>query len=665
MFGDQVGQTQSMTRSNTWTYIGIALGVLILNACSCDDTILVADTPGTCEPDYACATGTEYRNGECQPSRCGSDAECCPGQKCNVAAGFCSSQFKECDDDEACSEVPGQTCIDFRDGRFCGYPNKDNALTSAGTQACVVDTECDSGRACVGGRCVIFAPCEGGCADGEICDIDSNSCFAMPTCEAQCGEGQLAVVADPETMSGPQCCLVECACATLPPILPGQYGWNAEIAASAQTVAVSAYDAVYGDLIVAFYDDEGAELSVQYVDGFPTDGAIEANPNGGRGGRYGAGEDVGEHTSIVIDDQEVVHVAYYDRDNGRLKYANYVAGTWSSHVVDESAHVGRYTSIAIGPDGNPRIAYMMVEGMVNPIPEPQAGLRYATARTNMPASPSDWSVQIVDSRDVPQPICGGGCMSNQACVDLGAGPTCVAEAMGCMMCESDEACVDDAGTATCETEIGTVPLDSLPEGTGLFADLVMTSTGTAMIAYYDSIDGDLKLATQSGAGFSLQVLDGDDAMEPTNVGAHASIAVSDDGAQMGVAYFDVSKDDLVYLDLVSQERQVVDDGLMPPDLNMVGADASLVFDSFGNPAIAYQDPTNIDLVYARRLGSPAMWSHEAMRGNAQGGQPGTAAGFYACQARRGDKTFVGAVDVSFDDESNLVLDLSVDVRPLD
>lgn len=636
-----------------------------LGACSCDDEILVANQAGTCEPTYDCPTGTEYRNGECKTSRCASDGECCPGQKCNVAAGFCVSQLSECADNSDCTEIPGQECIDFRGAQHCGYPNLANTLNEAGTQSCVVDPDCASGRSCVGGRCLVFAPCEGGCAAGEICDIDTNTCFPSDTCDLTCGEGQLAAVSDPDTMSGPQCCLVECACITLPPVLPGQYGWNAEIAVSPQTIAVSAYDAVYGDLVVAFYDEVGTELSVQYVDGFPTDGAIEANPNARRGGRYGPGEDVGEHTSIVIDAQEVVHVAYYDRDGGRLKYGNYIAGTWSTHVVDESAHVGRYTSIAMGADGNPRIAYMMVEGMVDADPTAQAGLKYATARTNMPASSSDWSVSLVDSRATPLPICGGGCSSNEACVDLGMGPACLGETTGCDMCESDEACIDNAGTPACETVIGTVPLDGLPEGTGLFADLVMTATGTPMIAYYDSIEGDLKLATGTGNGFSVEILDGADMMDPTNVGAYASIAVSDDGTQMGVAYFDVSKDDLIYLDLVTGERQVIDDGLMPPDLNMVGADASLVFDSFGNPAVAYQDPTNIDLIYARRLGSPAMWSQEAIRGDSRAGQPGTAAGFYACQARRGDKAYVGAVDVNFDDEGNLELDLSVQVQPLD
>lgn len=639
--------------------------VLVLAGCSCDEEILLPDLPGTCEPTYDCPAGTEYRNGECKASRCASDADCCPGQKCNVAAGFCGDQLVSCDADADCAEVPGQTCISFRGDQYCGYPNRTGSLSAAGTQPCVADTDCAEGRSCTGGRCVIFAPCNGGCAQGEICDIDTNTCFPY-ACSANCGEGQLAVVADPETMSGPQCCLVECTCATLPPVLPGQYGWNAEIAVDAQTVAVSAYDAVYGDLVVAFFDDEGNEISVQYVDGFPVDGPVEANPNARRGGRYAPGPDVGEHTSIAIDGQGVLHVAYYDREEGRLKYANYAGGQWTTSVVDETDHVGMYTSIAIGPDGNPRIAYMLVEGTVAPLPAKQSGLKYAAARTNMPSSPSDWSIQLVDTVDKPEPICGGGCTRGKACVDLGVGPECAFETMGCAMCATDEVCVMDAGgNPTCEAEINAVPLDSLPEGTGLFADLVFTSTGTPMIAYYDSIAGDLRLATGNGAGFALRTLDGDDAMNPTNVGQFASIAVSADGAQAGVAYFDATKDDLVYLDLGTGERQVVDDGLMPPDLNMVGADASLVFDAFGNPAIAYQDPTNIDLIYARRLGEPPMWSHQTMRGDPRGTAEGTAAGFYACQARRGDKAYVGSVDVTFDQESNLVLDLKVEVRNLD
>lgn len=651
---------------NAWTYIVALLGALPLGACSCDEEILIANEPGLCEPTFNCATGLEYRNGECKPARCGGDTDCCPGQKCNAATGLCGDQFIECQSDGDCLEVPGQLCIAFRGGSFCGYPNASRSQSEAGTQPCARDSDCDPGRSCMGNRCVLFAPCEGGCADGEICDIDSNVCFPMPECAETCGDGQIRVVADPETQSGPQCCRVECACATLPPVLPGQYGWNAAIAADPQTVAVSAYDAVYGDLVVAFYDGEGALTRVEYVDGFPTTGPVVANPTARRGGRSEPGPDVGEHTSIAIDDTGVVHVAYYDRTEGRLKYAYSSGGEWTTSVVDETGHVGMYTSLAVGADGNPRIAYMMVEGTVDPDPMPRTGLKYATARTNLPSSPADWSTEVLDSRLKPPPICNGGCNSGEECVDLGGGPACAPESSACDECGMDEVCVEDTGgMPVCEAEVSTVPLDDLIEGTGLFADLVITSTGTPVIAYYDAIDGDLRLATGGNAGFALRTLDGADEMNPTNVGQHASIAESDDGSTLAVAYFDATEDDLVYMNVRTGEREIVDDGLMPPDLAMVGADAALVFDAFGNPAVAYQDPTHIDLVYARRLGSPPMWSNETLRGAPVGTEPGTAAGFYACQARRGEQAFVGAVDVTFDEESNLVLDLQVEVRPLD
>lgn len=656
-----------MTNRKRWTHIALALGALVFGACSCEEEILVADEPGTCEPTYECPMGTEYRRGECRPQRCMDDTDCCPGQRCNAALGFCGDQFEECTEDSDCTEVPGRACIQFRGGMFCGYPNASRTVNEAGTQSCVTNGDCDEGRSCVGGRCLIFAPCEGGCPDGEVCDIDSNTCFVEETCEVSCGDGQIRVVADPETMSGPQCCLVECACATLPPVLPGQYGWHAAIAASEESVAVSAYDAVYGDLVVAYFDDEGNELSVDYVDGFPVDGPLEANPDGPRGGRYGFGPDVGEDTAITIDGTGVVHVAYYDRDEGNLKYAHYSGGAWTTSVVDDMGQVGRYTSIAVGPDGNPRIAYMMVEGTLDPNPQPMTALMYAEARTNLPASPADWDIRALDRRPKPEPICMGGCPGDDVCVDLGGGPACTPEVTGCMGCGNDEVCVaDGGGMPTCQAEIPTFMLEALVEGTGLFADLTITSTGTPIIAYYDSLDGDLRLATGTATGgFTLRTLDGDDPMAPSDVGQHASVAVAEDGT-VGVAYFDTTADDLVYLDVTRNERWVVDDGITPPDLRMVGADASLVFDAASNPAIAYQDPTNIDLLYARRLGDPPMWSNQVLRGDPPpGATQGTAAGFYACQARRGDRAFVAGVDVSFDEASNLLLDLEVEVRPLD
>lgn len=651
-------------RRLTWA----GLATLTVGACNCEEAVLTPVAgPGTCEQDFDCGQGLEYRRGECRIARCESDLDCCPGQRCSVVVGLCADQTIACTADADCTENPGQACIDFRGGRFCGYPNRGRQLSAAGTQGCASDSDCDSGRACVGQRCVVFAPCEGGCPNGQICDVDTNVCFEDPMCETTCETGEILIVENPDLMSGPQCCAVNCACAVLPPVQPGQLGWFTDLAADAERLVASAYDPVYRDLVVGRYASDGELLGIDYVDGFPSSGPIEGNPTGARGGRTGPGPDVGEHTSVTIDGMGAIHVAYYDREQGRLKYGYGFDGEWTTSVVDEGDNVGLYTSIAVGPDGAPRIAYMMAEGTVAPDPRPLSGLKVATARTNLPASPNDWDVQLVDQRPLPPPPCGGGCRGGELCADLGpdVSPLCltVTATAACGGCGGDLTCVQiDDDNAACVEEFMDVPLDDLIPGVGLFASIAVTSTGTAVIAYYDRIVGDLKLAVStSTGGFRRRTLDGIDAADPMgagpDVGQHASVAIGPNDS-IGIAYFDATEDDLVFYDLARDERTVVDDGVSPPDLRFVGADADLVFDAQGEPTIAYQDPTFIDLIYARRFAG--VWSTEVVRGSTTA----ISSGFYATQAHRGSTAFVGGVDVDFDAEGVLQLRLVVTAKSL-
>lgn len=667
----RLGRRQRMRMGSGSTYLrwSLALGILCAGGCSCDEDILNRpNEPGACEPDFECPSGTEYRRGQCLDGRCADDLDCCPGQRCSVAVGFCGDQYLACTEDADCVDRPGQACIDFRGGMFCGYPNRDRTLSDAQTQACTTGADCEAGRVCMGRRCVMFAPCQGGCPDGQVCDIDSDTCFAEPSCEASCAEGQMLVVADPDSMSGPSCCLVECACATLPPLQTGQYGWYADIAVSDQTIAMSAFDPGFGDLVVAYYDGEGTLLRTDYVDGFPDSGSIVADPEGPRGGHSAPGPNVGEHASIAIDDTETIHMAYHDRDAGTLKYAVSSGGGWTVSTVDDTGRTGLYTSIAIDPGGLPQIAYMMAEGTLDPDPGPVTALRFARARTPLPSDPSDWDPVTVDVRPKPPGGCDGGCANGSVCVDLGAGASCVPESTGCGGgCPNGQRCVDtpDLG-AQCREPLSPVELDDLIAGVGLFADLALTSTGLPVIAYYDQVVGDLRLAqgTEDGT-FSVMTLDGALSLDPADVGLFASVAIGPDD-RIGVAYYDAERQDLVYIDATDRFREIVDDGVTPPTLRLVGADADLVFDRAGRPAIAYQDPTQIDLLYARRLGDPPMWTQEILRGApAAGASMGTASGFYACQDRRQDQAFVGSVDVTFDAQGALRLDLVVDVTSLD
>ncbi len=653
---------------------------LPFSGCSCEEETLNPRVPGACEPTFDCGAGFEYRLGTCHAARCLSDSDCCPGQRCNAAAGICVNLYEgsRCTDDSAC-EIPGQRCIDFKDGQFCGYPNLGHSLSAVKTQSCVTGADCDPDRTCFANRCVTEAPCEGGCADGAVCEPDTNTCWPVTasagpqtaaSCAATCLEGQMKVFANNDTMTGPLCCTIECKCETLPPVQQGQFGWYSALASTSEGFAVSAYDPGYGDLVVARFDVSGKPTRVDYVDGFPPTGPLVGNPNGPRGGRAEPGQNVGLHTSIAVDAAGTIHVAYYDKDQGALRYANYSGGLWKTVLVDDEGNTGYYTSLALGPDGNPRIAYMMVSGNVAADPTPKSALKLATAHSNMPLATTDWSIDLVDARDKPATVCNGGCGRDEACVDFGMGPLCAATTIGCGTCGNNEACVSTqtSTTPSCRARINSVPVDDLIEGTGLFASLAFTATGTPMIAYYDKIDGALRFAQGDGRGsYLLKTLDGDDSVSPSDVGRHCSLAIGP-GDLPAIAYMDTTRDDLVYLEVRTSTlvREIVDNGVTPPDVRLTGADAALVFDDAGNPAVAYQDPTNIDLVYARRIGAPAVWTTQVIRGGpGMSMMRGTAAGFYVDLVKKGTEGWTSSVDVTFTPEGDLRLGVVLTKTRLD
>jgi len=446
----------------------------------------------------------------------------------------------------------------------------------------------------------------------------------------------------------------------LPEVKPGQYGWYSAIAKTQDAVLVSTYDPDYGDLVVAQFDNEGKKQSVAYVDGFSMSDPVVGDPNGLRNGRDAPGPNVGEHTSIVVDAADVVHVAYYSAEQGALMYASRAGGVWTSSLVDDAGNTGLYTSIAIDANGNPRIAYMMAEGVVGMDPSNQSALKVASSQTNMPMAPSDWTTEVVDAAPLPIPVCNGGCNPDQACVDLGMGPSCNPTTVGCGNCDSGEACVDNMGMKECIARVSIVKSDDLIEGTGLFTSIAFTSTGTPVIAYYDRLNRSLRLAVgTSTGGYYHHTLDGGTQLNPNDMGQHASLAIGPND-EIGVAYMDATLDDLIYLEVRSRAREIIDDGINASEQRIVGADASLIFDETGQPAVAYQDPTNIDLMYARRTTTSTAWNVELLYGAMPDAMmKGMASGFYVSQTRHENTAFISNVDIDFTPEGELLLQLKI------
>jgi uncharacterized protein (TIGR03382 family) len=345
---------------------------------------------------------------------------------------------------------------------------------------------------------------------------------------------------------------------------------------------VSAYAESHGDLVVARHSGDGRidNDEWEFVDGVPA-GPVVIQGSNIRGGITAPGEDVGVYTSIQVGADDTPVVAYFDRSNGGLKFAGKFGGAWQSHTVDDGTGsidaelggeiTGMYASMSVRTDdGRPGIAYMALTSAGGGITTSE--VRFAAATTPTPTTASDWQVYVVDKLALPP--------------------------------------VDPANPDV-------VPL---PEGLGLFVDAARDAQQAPVVAYYDRINGDLKMArfdAEGGQFRTPEILDGAGA----DVGWYPAVAVDATGVAH-VVYQNAAKDDLLYIDSGARSPQVVDSGyrtvgttesgLPKPELHIVGSDSNIVLTTAG-PMVVYQDSTTHELLVAKKDGGA--WTYAAIAGH--------------------------------------------------
>jgi len=197
--------------------------------------------------------------------------------------------------------------------------------------------------------------------------------------------------------------------------------------------AVSFYDNTKGALAfsIGTVKDGDVFWDREEVDGYPGQDGLDPG-------------DRGRYTSLVVQDDGIVWVTYYDSTNGALRYAHRNGdGEWETGIAGTgsgpSPDVGKFSSVALNSDGNPVVAFYDVG---------DAELRF-----------SAWN----------------GTGFSTEVVDEGTGPA-------------------DTGADAVEADVGK------------YANLV-SYDGVEYIAYYDAAHGQLKLASGNGSGWSVETVD--------------------------------------------------------------------------------------------------------------------------------------------------------------
>lgn len=592
-------------RLKLFTLAGL-LGGLSISACDCGDG------------------GLTKQNQDGGMGRCAGDEDCPDREACNVSIGICYP-LDECDKDRPCPQ----------DDQVCEDRNGDGYLQCVFTR-CTDDDECTAIQcmnglvpACVSGGCTCGEPCNGGCPSNQGCCIPTEVCHDLPEqCMGlECPPGQFVSVTSSGAWDRGQCEFLgeACECATLPPLPEGDIGLYSALAHDGLGGVMSAYNLDYGDLMFGIVQADGT-LNWEFIDGLPTStDSITGDVLGPRGGNSAPGPDVGIYTDVAADSTGRPHVAYQDRDRGALKYATRTAMGWRNHTVEGegTGDTGLYASIIVDGMDRPVIAYLSARE-IGPGGNRRSVLRLAVASTQEPSGPGDWAFRDLETVDLSGFGCADRCnvdevclQATQACVVPDPAGTCNPS------CGSGTRCIG----GTCQNISSLPPFRDLPTASGLWPAMAQMPDSGVMIAFYDRMTGQLKMARIAGAdllggALTVRTIDGNGAPNGSmdDAGLFPSLYVTP-GGEIHVTYMNATQQAVWYRNLDEQLNTLIAEEIESgldmgggPDGTLIGADSAVVVDADGVVRVAYQDATRGDLRYARRDAS-ASWTIFTLAGD--------------------------------------------------
>lgn len=342
---------------------------------------------------------------------------------------------------------------------------------------------------------------------------------------------------------------------------------------------------------------------------------------------------VGDHSSVAIGADGLPVVAYRDAGNGDLKvlHCGNEACTGGNQMttVDSpgGASVGTDTSIAIGADGLPVVAYKDTTAFDLKILH--CGTVACTAgnvATSVDTGPanvgSDTSIAIgldglplvsyvdVTNSDLKVLRCGNAaCSSGNSAVVADPGPvgadTDTSLALGAddlpvisfYDANDGDLSILHCGDASCSSG-NTVAFPDTEDWVGDFSSLAVGTDGLPVVSYRDGTAGGLNVLhcgnVTCTAGNVVTPVD----LTASPLGYDTSIAIGADGFPV-VSYFDGASNDLKVLRCGSADCASGNEALALDTAGSVGRHTAIALGADGLPVITYYDETNGDLKLAR------------------------------------------------------------------
>jgi fibronectin type 3 domain-containing protein len=273
----------------------------------------------------------------------------------------------------------------------------------------------------------------------------------------------------------------------------------------------------------------------------------------------------GYYNDLFIDQDGYAHLAYYDYDADSLKYANNTAGSWTNATVD--ANGCREVSLAVN-------SYDVVH------------ILYAQHGTNDVLRWAQWS--------------GGSWF--RSTLDSGGGTNSMGRynSMALYGQELHLTYFDDTANELLYQHFDGVAWMTGPEvvdGTGNageYSSVAVGSDGIPHIAYYDTINRDLRAASRLDGGWDLTMVDDNGA---NLVGEYCSIAVAPNG-MLAISYQDGYSNDLLY---ASYNAWIIEK-LAGGTGNRCFGNTDIELDDDNNAYISYTADTEYDLMFATNAG---------------------------------------------------------------